>query len=273
MEILNLKTRISYQNNMQIKIYSFSDQKLNHKDNEYKNEKVNNSLKLSNNQSFSTGVDEVRDIEIKESISQKNLNIFDYSSFINNTHIMNKKNINLFSKDLTLNKHNNNENKFKNNNKILINSIILFEKILKFQKEDNINELKTTGKNILNQTSNNKGKIKTKENNKIFKNDCDNIINKSNIIQLKNDLKPLPPKLPFLFNNIYKLCKEGQNNIYINSPYEKINRSEVPNVFYNHIMITNNTPNKNSKFYSLSTTNRIKGKLLTIVYFNTCKNI
>ena len=113
---------------------------------------------------------------------------------------------------MTLNKPNNNENTFKNNNKILINiqpnknyfinSIILFEKILKFQKEDNINELKTTGKNILNKTSNNKGKIKTKENNKIFKNDCDNIFNKSNIIQLKNDLKPLPPKLAFLFNNI-----------------------------------------------------------------------
>ena len=282
MELINLKTRNSYQNNMQIKINSFSDQKLNHKDNECKNEKVNNSLKLSNNQSFSTGVDEVRDIEIKESISQKNLNILDNSSFINNTTIINKKNINLFSKDLTLNKHNNNENKFKNKNKILIdiepnknyfiNSIILFEKILKFQIEDNINE-KTTGKNILNKTSNNKEKINTKVNNKIFKNDCDNITNKSNIIQLKNDLKPLPPKMPYLFNNIYKLCKEGQNNIYINSPYDKINRSEVPNVFYNHIMITNNIQNKNSKFYSLSTTTRIKGKLLTIVYFNTSKNI
>ena len=284
MELLYLKNRISYQNDMQIKINSFSDQKLNHKDNECKNEKVNNSLKLSNNQSFSTGVDEVRDTEIKESISQKNLNIFDNSnSFINNTHIMNKKNINLFSKDLALSKHNNNENKFKNKNKILfniepnktyfINSLILFEKILKFQKEENIIEQKTAEKNILNKTSNNKGKIKPKENNKIFKNDCDNIFNKSNAIQLKNDLKPLPPKLPFLFNNVYKLSEEGQNNIYINSTYDKINRSEVPNVFYNHIMITNNISNENSKFYSFSTTNRIKGKLLTIVYFSPNKNI
>ena len=81
---------------MQIKINSFSNQKLNHKDNEYKNEKVNNSLKLSNNLCFSTNVDEVRGIENKESISRKNLNIFDYSSFINNTLFMNKKNINLF---------------------------------------------------------------------------------------------------------------------------------------------------------------------------------
>ena len=242
---------------------------------------MNNSLKLSNNQSFSTGVDEIKDIEIKESISQKNLNIFDNSSFINNTHnIMNKKDINLISKDLTLCKPNNNENKLKNKNKILINIQpnknyfikILFEKILKFQKEDNINEQKTTGKNILNKASNNKGKIKTKVNNKIFKNECDNIINKSIDIQLKNDLKPLPPKIPFLFNNIYKLCKEEQNNI--NSSYDTINRSEVPNAFYNHIMITNNNiSNKNSKPYSFSITNRIKGKLLTIVYLSPNKNV
>ena len=266
MDLSNLKTSLSYKNSMCIKI---SEKKLNHKNDECKRGVIDNSLKI-NNQSISTGDDEIKDVEIKASLSQKNLN---NSYFINRTQEINKKNINLFSNDLNERKFHGNEKEFKN--KILtsiyyrVNNIILFEKVLNCQKEGtNINKQKIDEQN--------KEKIKAKKNNKESKKNDNNKINKNknNIIQFKNELKSFPPKIPFLLNNTYKLYKNGKNNFCINNSYDIINRSEVPNVFYNHMMAKDYLiSNKNLNFYSLSTTKRVKGKLLTIVYFAPKKKI
>ncbi len=145
MEILNFKTRIIDLNNMYIKKNYLSDQEIIIKNKDSKYEKLNNSLKLSNTQSFSTGADDIKEVEIKESLSQKNLKIFNNSSFVNKSHIVNKQFLNLFSKDTTINKNDNNINLFKNkistkittNKKYFINIITLFEKVLNHNKLGN----------------------------------------------------------------------------------------------------------------------------------------
>ena len=285
MEILNLKTRIIDLNNMYIKKNYLSDQEIIIKNKDSKYEKLNNSLKLSNTQSFSTGADDIKEAEIKESLSQKNLKIFNNSSFVNKSHIVNKQFLNLFSKDTTINKNDNNINLFKNkisnkittNKKYFINIITLFEKVLNHNKlGNNKKEINNDVNNFdFNKKLNNKKKIKNNVNIKILRNEKDNIIiYKNNNIKFENALKIFPPNIPCLFNHNYKLLDDGYKNFINSKCYNKFNKSEVPNVFYNHIMMKNKIfPQKNRNFYSISTTNRIKGKLLTIIYFTPIKII
>ena len=50
--------------------------------------------------------------------------------------------------------------------------------------------------------------------------------------------------------------------------------SKIPNVFINHLMLKNSiSVNSKYKYLLLSTTNRIKGKNLTMLYYRPIKNI
>ena len=72
-----------------------------------------------------------------------------------------------------------------------------------------------------------------------------------------NYLKINPPKLPNIYNHDYDL-----KNLDNNETYGKINKGIIPVVFFGHLM-----SEKKKTFNRLSTTQRNKKKLLTIIYY------
>jgi hypothetical protein len=72
-----------------------------------------------------------------------------------------------------------------------------------------------------------------------------------NFVLDKSLLKQFPPKVSSLYDKKYKFGKD-----------------KIPNVFYNHLLITDNV-NKNKKScFKCSLTRRIKGKSLTILFYS-----
>ncbi len=283
-----------HKNNQQKNIYKrlnfiFYKQNENSRSIDYKLKNNNNSLQLTNIQSFSTGIDDIKDNEIKEALSQKNINIvniFQNNIIVNKEDNVNKRFMNLSSKNINSSQNYTKKNKFKNrtisnllSNKNDINNIILiYEDDSKLQKDVNNKNINNNTKCVnnynleSNQMSNKNDKY---INNKIFKEDNNDKSenNKNNISQKKNvTLKPFPPKIPQLFHSKYEyeLSCDQNYNFKISKYYCK---PKIPNVFYNHIFIKNkNIVNKNS-LLSISTTSRNKGKTLTILYYRPNKNI
>ena len=72
-------------------------------------------------------------------------------------------------------------------------------------------------------------------------------------------MKPKPPITPELFNIMNKL---NENSNYYN---KNIYKNNIPNVFYNHLMIKNNKCNNNT--ITCSIIKRTKGKKLNIIYY------
>ena len=72
-----------------------------------------------------------------------------------------------------------------------------------------------------------------------------------------NYLKINPPKLPNIYNHDYDL-----KNLDNNETFGKINKGTIPVVFFGHLMSENKKSLKR-----LSTTQRNKKKLLTIIYY------
>ena len=283
-----------HKNNQQKNIYKrlnfiFYKQNENSRSIDYKLKNNNNSLQLTNIQSFSTGIDDIKDNEIKETLSQKNINIvniFKNNIIVNKEDNVNKRFMNLSSKNINSIQNYTKKNKFKNrtisnllSNKNDINNIIfIYEDDSKLQKDVNNKNINNNTKCVnnynleSNQMSNKNDKY---INNKIFKEDNNDKSenNKNNISQKKNvTLKPFPPKIPQLFHSKYEyeLSCDQNYNFKISKYYCK---PKIPNVFYNHIFIKNkNIVNKNS-LLSISTTSRNKGKTLTILYYRPNKNI
>lgn len=283
-----------HKNNQQKNIYKrlnfiFYKQNENSRSIDYKLKNNNNSLQLTNIQSFSTGIDDIKDNEIKETLSQKNINIvniFKNNIIVNKEDNVNKRFMNLSSKNINSIQNYTKKNKFKNrtisnlsSNKNDINNIILiYEDDSKLQKDVNNKNINNNTKCVnnynleSNQMSNKNDKY---INNKIFKEDNNDKSenNKNNISQKKNvTLKPFPPKIPQLFHSKYEyeLSCDQNYNFKISKYYCK---PKIPNVFYNHIFIKNkNIANKNS-LLSISITSRNKGKTLTILYYRPNKNI
>ena len=283
-----------HKNNQQKNIYKrlnfiFYKQNENSRSVDYKLKNNNNSLQLTNIQSFSTGIDDIKDNEIKETLSQKNINIvniFKNNIIVNKEDNVNKRFMNLSSKNINSIQNYTKKNKFKNrtisnlsSNKNDINNIILiYEDDSKLQKDVNNKNINNNTKCVnnynleSNQMSNKNDKY---INNKIFKEDNNDKSenNKNNISQKKNvTLKPFPPKIPQLFHSKYEyeLSCDQNYNFKISKYYCK---PKIPNVFYNHIFIKNkNIANKNS-LLSISITSRNKGKTLTILYYRPNKNI
>lgn len=291
MDIEASNDKINNQDNISIKTKLLcSTQKENITNKDFKLENENYSFRLRNTHSFSTGTDDIKDNDIKKISSLKNikaLNILKNSKSKNEDNSFNKIFLNLSSNEMNSNESDCKQKKFKNiifskiktNINNVNNNVLIFENILKLKKD--INNLNINPKNINNinfELNKNKisHKIENNNDNKIFKED-EPIVKKSlsnNIKLEKKILKPFPPKMPNLFYGEYKISGEGQNNHINNDCYIKLNGAKIPNIFYNHLMIKNNNiSNKNSKFISISTTNRVKGKLLTILYFCPKKNI
>ena len=283
-----------HKNNQQKNTYKrlnfiFYKQNENSRSIDYKLKNNNNSLQLTNIQSFSTGIDDIKDNEIKEALSQKNINIvniFKNNIIVNKEDNVNKRFMNLSSKNINSIQNYTKKNKFKNrtisnlsSNKNDINNIIfIYEDDSKLQKDVNNKNINNNTKCVnnynleSNQMSNKNDKY---INNKIFKEDNNDKSenNKNNISQKKNvTLKPFPPKIPQLFHSKYEyeLSCDQNYNFKISKYYCK---PKIPNVFYNHIFIKNkNIANKNS-LLSISITSRNKGKTLTILYYRPNKNI
>ena len=77
--------------------------------------------------------------------------------------------------------------------------------------------------------------------------------------KIEKELKPNPPIIPELFNIMNKL---NENSNYYN---KNIYKNNIPNVFYNHLMIKNNKCNNNT--ITCSIIKRTKGKKLNIIYY------
>lgn len=85
-------------------------------------------------------------------------------------------------------------------------------------------------------------------------------------IEKGNILRSLPPTVPELFNNMYILSNKSKN--CNNSNNSSITINKVPNCFYKHLMIIHNN---NRMYLSCSITERIKAKLLTIIFYQPVK--
>ena len=256
------------------------------KENNYKNQINNNYnyLNLKNTQSISTSIDDIKNNEIKDFCSMNNLmpiNILKNTILIKEINCLNKLSVNLFQKQINLKSNNENEKIFENklilkigkdknslnNNKNIIENNIEVKNVI---NPKNVNNCCFVNKNF-NDNKTNKSihsviRAKKNEESKIFQEDT--IKNKNNILIKKELLSSFPPKISLLYNNKYLLESNTKNNFLNDNSYKKLSRSVVPNIFYNHIMIKNKKAKfENQKFNSISTTNRIKGKLLTIIYF------
>ena len=251
------------------------------KEDDYKNQIINNYnyLNLKNTQSISTSIDDIKNNEFKNFCSTDNIvpvNILKNTIFIKESNCLNKLSINLFQKQINFKSSNENEKKFENklilkigkdknslnNNKNIIENNIKVKNVI---NPKNVNTFSFVNKdfndNKINKSIRNVIRTKKNEESKIFQEDT--IKNKNNILIKKEVLSSFPPKISLLYNHKYLLEYNTKNIFLNNNSYKKINRSVIPNIFYNHIMIKNNK----AKIRKISTTNRIKGKLLTIVYF------
>lgn len=145
----------------------------------------------------------------------------------------------------------------------------------------NINRIKNFENKIENEKKNNENiilydKISLDNNKKInYKNNNPNIYSKENNKKQKLEsigkLNSFPPIIPDLFNNMYILSNNRFCNFF-NSKFDiKLNTNIIPNNFYNHLMIKYNC-SKNKIYFSYSIKNRIKSKLLTIIFYQPVKS-
>ena len=115
---------------------SLYKEKENIKENDYKNQIYHNYLKFKNTQSLSTCIDDIKNNEIKDSLSMKNLipfNILKNFSYINEINSYFKLSFDLFQKQFNLKYVNDKDKKFENN------------LILKIENDkNNYNDIKNT---------------------------------------------------------------------------------------------------------------------------------
>ena len=261
--------------------------KENIKENDYKIQINNYYLKFKNTQSLSTWVDDIKNNEIKDSLSMKNhipFNILNNFSYINEINSYFKLSFDLFQKQVNMKYINVREKKFENNLILKIENDKNNYNDIKNTTPENIklkNDINKNIKKLNNIVLNNNNKkidqnnknINDKKKNKIIKLLQDDIIknnnNNNNFLYKKELLKSFPPKISNLYDKRYILEQSVCKYFINNNSYKKLNPSEVPNFLYNHIMIKNNkTKHENKKFNSISIVNRIKGKLLTIFYYS-----
>ena len=229
--------------------------------------KNSNSLK-SRSQSFSTYCED----------KEKNINNDDIKTFISLKSLVNNNNRNqIFSskaeKLLKLyeeGKNNANNNfefrKYKNINKLVFNnnliksncnilskSFVTYKNafIISFNKLFISKRNKSYYNYVTSSFSIKKNNLKKNEQNP----------NKKDILykKIEKELKPNPPIIPELFNIMNKL---NENSNYYN---KNIYKNNIPNVFYNHLMIKNNKCNNNT--ITCSIIKRTKGKKLNIIYY------
>jgi hypothetical protein len=135
----------------------------------------------------------------------------------------------------------------------------------------NVNNINILGNKNFENRGTNKNKISSNGikniNIKDIKN-CNYFVNNKSEkkIEKGNILRSLPPAVPELFNNMYILSNKNKN--YGNSNNSSIKINKVPNCFYKHLMIKHNN---NRTYLCCSITERIKAKLLTIIFYQPVK--
>ena len=193
-------------------------------------------------------------------------------SFVNN------KNKSIKSKDNKKTKCQNKNSKSKSKEKIKYNNINICNSTYKNKK---INNISTPEK--MKKGHNNNNVINKKDNKDV---DIVNI-NKNVKLEIKNVkleiytqnidvscMKICPPKLPDLFNNEHGLQYNVKGTISSDT-YGQLSKGIIPNIFYSHLMVGTNLTyigfrrgkNNIKNYFNLSTTQRNKKKLLTIIYF------
>ena len=214
------------------------------------------SLKSKNTQSVSTGPDDKKENVLIKSVSNKSINIvyilnrlskrkkengIGFVAKIKRKGSTPEKNVN---EVIDINKKN---TKYKNNeNKTSRNKMNIPKK-----------NLTILGKNKNINPKNNNNKI-----GKIYKED--NSLKKDFQKISKTMLKAIPPKINELFSNKFDFSNVHNNGKNLRNMY----KSNVPHVFINHLMILKSNHITNvSKYHKISTTNRIKGKKLTLFYY------
>ena len=210
------------------------------------------SLKSRNIQSISTGPDDkIENNKIKKPFSHKSLNIKNKTKFLPED--KGRKGIELIEKRRI---------KYSTPEKNSIEAIIISKKCVK--NKNNENKISRNKNNNSNKKNNNIRNINILNPNKIGKiYKEDNLYKKDVKLLDKSMLKEIPPKTTALFCNKY----DRSRNINYGKNKSDISKSEVPNVFFNHLMIQNSkSRNNKSQYLRLSITNRIKGKKLTYLY-------
>ena len=211
---------------------------------------------------------EIEELNFKNGTSPKTIlkcdDIFKASS------VKNIKKINLL-----LNKK---KTSFVDNLKEVINNDIINEKI-KQGEGNNYNDMKYE-KNTQNSKYDKKNinlEInfqKDKNNNIIFKKyDKKEKIKKDNDLYGQNfnlkNLRESPPRSPDLFYHQYNF-KNQKIFSKDNENFNVLNRNNIPNVFYNHLIINENNIgfNNKCKYKKISIIKRNKNRLLTIIYYS-----
>jgi hypothetical protein len=218
----------------------------------------NMSLKSKNTQSISTGPEDKKESTLKKSQSHKGK---DLSHLLNN--LSKKKNVNEI--ELLLKRRRKGSTPEKNANEV----IDINEKDAMYSLNDDRvvkNRINDVKKNIIILLKNKKVHPKINNNNKIGKIYKEDNKIRDEVTQIKKiKLKDTPPKLNDLFYTNFNLSKNRTNN-------DNSSKLLIPNVFINHLMVDNaNIYNKSSRYFLLSTTNRIKSKKITLLYYRPRK--
>lgn len=214
----------------------------------------NMSLKSKNTQSISTGPEDKKESTLKKSQSHKGK---DLSHLLNN--LSKKKNVNEI--ELLLKRRRKGSTPEKNANEV----IDINEKDAMYSLNDDRvvkNRINDVKKNIIILLKNKKVHPKINNNNKIGKIYKEDNKIKCEVTQIKKiKLKASPPKLNELFYTNFDLSKNRTIK-------EKSSKIIIPNVFINHLMINEiNLSNNSARYSVLSTTNRIKSKNITLLYY------
>ena len=220
------------------------------RENEEKNCKIDFesiSLKSKNTQSVSTGPEDKIESVYKRSFSKKLISL----SLLLNRLSKRKKECPI---ELNLRRHRKGSTPEKNSIQVIN---------ISYKPEYNPNK---NSKNDSNKSKNINNNQKINNNNKsakVYEEDSsiNNEMTQANIYKLK----ALPPKINDLYYNTYNLTENYRK--------EKFNPN-IPNVYFNHLMLQKDFgKNNTSNYLILSSTNRIKGKKLTILYYHPKKEI
>jgi len=203
-------------------------------------DKINNELRIYNISKFCS---------IHKYFYFQDINVHNYYfDFVRDIMYINKQ------KGLIINYNDINKNKLKL--KKYINKFIYNCKYFNYRSEDKLIllKIKKVESSYIEKNSDEKKIIALIEN-KNEKRDDDtkdetNNDMKNSILD-KKLLKRLPPKMPSLYDTKYK--------------YENV---KIPNIFYNHLLITNDAIKNKKGLAKCSLTRRIKGKSLNILYYS-----
>ena len=141
---------------------------------------------------------------------------------------------------------------------------ILEEKEIKSKTSKKIPEIKDNMSTYIRIID--KGKILKKKNGK-KENKNINIEQYGQDYECLDFMKHNPPKEPQIFEHIYNL-RNRNDKFKENETLGRLNKGNIPIVFYDHMFFNEKKKYKNCKYNKTSITHRNKKKLITIIYYS-----